>query len=176
MERKPTPPGIHGQGRFKQSEYGMQLREKQKVRRIYGVLEKQFRTYFKMADRKKGVTGEHLLSFLERRLDNVIYRMGFSRSRDEARQMVTHGHFQVNARKVRTPSFLVKVGDEVVLKEKSRKMDRVLDAIETVKRREIPEWLEPDLPNFKGTVTEFPRRENITMEIQEKLIVELYSK
>ena len=154
----------------------MQLREKQKVRRIYGVLEKQFRTYFKMADRKKGVTGEHLLSFLERRLDNVIYRMGFSRSRDEARQMVTHGHFQVNARKVRTPSFLVKVGDEVVLKEKSRKMDRVLDAIETVKRREIPEWLEPDLPNFKGTVTEFPRRENITMEIQEKLIVELYSK
>jgi small subunit ribosomal protein S4 len=177
FERRPYAPGQHGQRRGgKISDYRVQLREKQKVKRIYGVLEKQFRRYYERAEKQKGVTGTNLLILLESRLDNVVYRMGFAASRDQARQLVKHNHFRVNGRKVNIPSFQVKVGDEVEVKESSRKSGPIVEAMETVVRRGVPAWLEVDKENFKGTLKALPNREDLTMPIQEQLIVELYSK
>ena len=176
IKRRSYPPGQHGQGRIKVSDYGVQLREKQKVRRIYGILENQFRGYFEMADRMKGVTGENLLFILERRLDNVAYRLGFATSRTEARQLVRHGHFTLNGRKVNIPSIQAKAGDVLQLREKSRKIASVTESLEGVVRRGIPQWLELDKDACKGVVKAMPVREDITMPIQEQLIVELYSK
>lgn len=176
IKRRSYPPGQHGQGRIKVSDYGVQLREKQKVRRIYGILENQFRGYFAMADRMKGVTGENLLFILERRLDNVAYRLGFAASRDEARQLVRHGHFTLNGRKVNIPSIQVKTGDVLQLREKSRKIAGVAESLEGVVRRGMPQWLELEKDAFKGVIKGLPVREDITMPIQEQLIVELYSK
>ncbi|GFO66226.1 30S ribosomal protein S4 [Geomonas paludis] len=176
IKRRSYPPGQHGQGRIKVSDYGVQLREKQKVRRIYGILENQFRGYFETADRMKGVTGENLLFLLERRLDNVVYRLGFAASRDEARQLVRHSHFTLNGRKANIPSIQVKAGDVIQLREKSRKIAVITESLEAVVRRGIPQWLELDKDAFKGTVKTSPVREDITMPIQEQLIVELYSK
>ena len=176
IKRRNYPPGQHGQGRAKVSDYGVQLREKQKVRRIYGVLEKQFRTYFDKADRMKGVTGENLLVLLERRLDNLVYRLGFASSRLEARQLVKHGHFTINGRKATIPSMLVKTGDVIELREKSRKIARINDSLDSVVRRGVPQWLELEKDAYKGTLKALPVREDITMPIQEQLIVELYSK
>lgn len=176
IKRRSYPPGQHGQGRIKVSDYGVQLREKQKVRRIYGILENQFRGYFETADRMKGVTGENLLFLLERRLDNVVYRLGFATSRDEARQLVRHSHFTLNGRKANIPSIQVKAGDVIQLREKSRKITVINESLEGVVRRGIPQWLELDKDAFKGSIKALPVREDITMPIQEQLIVELYSK
>jgi len=176
LKRRNYPPGQHGQGRTKVSNYGIQLREKQKVRRIYGLLEKQFRGYFEKADRMKGVTGENLLTLLESRLDNVVYRLGFASSRNEARTLVRHGHFTVNNRKVNIPSFQVKAGSSIELREKSRKTACFNESLSAVVRRGVPQWLELDRDNFKGIVKSLPVREDITYPIQEQLIVELYSK
>ncbi|GFO57386.1 30S ribosomal protein S4 [Geomonas sp. Red276] len=176
IKRRSYPPGQHGQGRIKVSDYGVQLREKQKVRRVYGILENQFRGYFEQADRQKGVTGENLLFILERRLDNVVYRLGFASSRTEARQLVRHSHFTLNGRKVNIPSIQVKTGDVIQLREKSRKIAVINESLEAVVRRGMPQWLELDKDTFKGTVKNMPVREDITMPIQEQLIVELYSK
>ena len=175
-DRRNYPPGQHGQSRKKFSDYGTQLREKQKVKRIYGILENQFRNIFKEADRQKGITGETLLALLERRLDNVIYRLGFANSRDEARQLVRHNHFLINQSKVNIPSYLVKPGDVIEIREKSKKIVRVLEALEGVARRGVPQWLELDKDQMKGSMKGLPSREEITLPIQEKLIVELYSK
>lgn len=175
-DRRNYPPGQHGQARKKFSDYGTQLREKQKVKRIYGILENQFRNIFKEADRQKGITGETLLALLERRLDNIVYRLGFANSRDEARQLVRHNHFLVNQSKVNIPSYLVKPGDVIELREKSKKVVRVLEALEGVARRGVPQWLELDKDQMKGSMKGLPAREDITLPIQEKLIVELYSK
>ena len=176
VDRRGYAPGQHGQSRKKLSDYGAQLREKQKVRRIYGLLENQFRITFKKADRQKGITGENLLTLLERRLDNIVYRLGFANSRNEARQLVLHGHFMVNQSKVNVPSCLVKPGDGIELREKSKKVVRILEALEGVARRGVPQWLELDKDQMKGQVKALPNREDITIPIQEKLIVELYSK
>ncbi len=176
IKRRNYPPGQHGQGRAKVSDYGVQLREKQKVRRIYGVLEKQFRSFFEKADRMKGVTGENLLNLLERRLDNTVYRLGFASSRTEARQVIRHGHFTLNGKKVNIPSIQVKVGDVIELRQKSRNVASINESLEGVVRRGIPQWLELDKDAFKGMVKALPIREDITMPIQEQLIVELYSK
>ena len=176
IDRRPYPPGQHGKSRREFSEYGNQLREKQKVKRIYGVLERQFRTYFKKAERRRGITGENLLIFLERRLDNVIYRLGFTSSRNEARQLARHSHFLVNGKKVSIPSYLIKPGDVIQLRDESKKVSRISEALESVARRGIPQWLELDKTNLRGTVKSFPSREDLTMPIQEQLIVELYSK
>ncbi|HWP34285.1 MAG TPA: 30S ribosomal protein S4 [Thermodesulfobacteriota bacterium] len=176
IERRNYPPGQHGQGRVKVSEYGQQLREKQKVKRIYGVLERQFRRYFEAAERMKGITGENLLVLLERRLDNVVYRLGFANSRAEARQLVLHRHFTVNGRTVNIPSYLVKPGDVIELKEKSRKIARILDSLEAVARRGVPQWLDLEKEKFRGTVKALPSRSDLTMPIQEQLVVELYSR
>ena len=176
IKRRNYAPGQHGQSRSKTSSYGIQLREKQKVRRIYGILEQQFRGYFAEADRMKGVTGETLLSLLERRLDNAVYRLGFASSRTESRQLVRHGHFTLNGRKVNIPSIQLKAGDVVVLREKSRKIGSIVDSLDAVVRRGIPQWLELDKDAFTGTLKGLPVREDITTPIQEQLIVELYSK
>ena len=176
IERRNYPPGEHGQARPKFSEYSIQLREKQKLRRIYGVLEGQFRRYFAMADRTRGVTGETLLQLLERRLDNIVYRLGFATSRSEARQLVRHGHFRVNGRKVNVPSYLVRAGDTVTVREKSRAVARITDALELAQRRGVPDWLTIAPETFTGTVKAFPARADLTMPINEKLVVELYSK
>jgi len=176
IERRAYAPGQHGQRRSKQSDYGQQLREKQKVKRVYGLLEKQFRRYFYMADRKKGVTGENLLQLLERRLDNAVYRMGFAVNRTEARHLVRHGHFLVNGRKADVPSTLMSPGDVVEVREKSQEVVRIVESIESVDRRGIPAWLTVERKDFKGEVTTLPSREDIVMPIQEQLIVELYSK
>ena len=177
FERRSYAPGQHGQRRGRKiSDYGIQLREKQKVKRIYGVLEKQFRRYYTRADRQKGITGTNLLILLERRLDNIVYRMGFASSRNQARQVVRHNHFTVNGSKVNIPSYQVKIGDMIEVREKSRKSPFILEAMETVVRREMPSWLEVDGSNFRGIVKEFPNREELTMPINEQLIVELYSK
>ena len=176
IKRRAYPPGQHGQGRTKVTNYGTQLREKQKVRRIYGVLEKQFRGYFEKADRMKGVTGENLLVLLETRLDNVVYRLGFASSRGEARILVRHGHFTVNGRKVNIPSFQVRPGSVIELREKSRSIACFTEALEAVVRRGTPQWLELEKAAFRGVMKTVPVREDITMPIQEQLIVELYSK
>lgn len=176
FERRGYPPGQHGQGRIKFSEYGLQLREKQKIKRIYGLLEKQFRNLFENAERIKGVTGSNLLTMLERRLDNVAYRSGFANSRNEARQLVRHGHFTVNGRRVNIPSFLVDKGDLVEVREKSRAVARIGGALEAVKRREIPQWLELDGAGFKARVRDLPARDDITAQMEERMVVELYSK
>lgn len=177
FERRAFGPGQHGQARFrKQSDYAIQLREKQKVKDMYGMLESQFRLTFDKAERQKGVTGENLLVLLERRLDNTIFRLGFSSSRNQARQLVRHNHILVNGKKVNIPSFLVTTGDKVSLKEKSRTNATVNENLEAVVRRGVPTWLELDKDNYTGNVKALPNREEITMPIQEQLIVELYSK
>jgi small subunit ribosomal protein S4 len=176
FERRGYPPGQHGQGRAKFSSYGVQLREKQKVKRMYGLLEKQFRNFFAKAERKKGITGTNLLIFLERRLDNMIYRLGFANSRNEARQLVLHSHFSVNGHKVNIPSYLVDVGDVIDLREKSRKVAKIGESLEAVARRGVPAWLELDKENYRGRIVALPSREDLTMPIREQLIVELYSK
>jgi small subunit ribosomal protein S4 len=177
FERRPYPPGQHGQRRGgKLSDYKMQLREKQKVKRIYGVLEKQFRRYYYRAEKQKGITGTNLLILLECRLDNVVYRMGFASSRKQARQLIRHNHFLVADKKVNIPSYQVKVGDVIQVREGSQKVPALLEALETVVRRGIPEWMESDKENFRGTLKALPNREELTMPIQEQLIVELYSK
>jgi small subunit ribosomal protein S4 len=177
FERRPYAPGQHGQRRAgKYSDYRVQLREKQKVKRIYGLLEKQFRGYYFRAERQKGITGTNLLILLESRLDNIVYRMGFSSSRNQARQMVTHNHFLVNGREVNVPSYQVKTGDVVEVKEKSRKTPQILEAMETVVRRGIPHWIQVEKGNFNGVLASLPNREELTMPIQEQLIIELYSK
>jgi len=176
IEKRNYPPGVHGQGRTRFSDYGMQLREKQKVKRMYGLLERQFRRTFARASRMKGRSGEQLLLLLERRLDNIVFRMGFATSRSEARQLVRHGHFQVNGRKAMTPSMILKAGWTVSLVEKSRSVARIVGALETVESRSIPQWIEVDKENFTGTLTQMPVREDITLPIDEQLIVELYSR
>jgi small subunit ribosomal protein S4 len=176
IERRNYPPGEHGQGRPKFSEYALQLREKQKVKRMYGVLENQFRLYFQMAERSRGITGEILLQLLERRLDNMIYRMGFATSRAEARQLVRHGHFQVNGRKLNIPSALLKPGDVVGLRERSRNVARVQEALAQAEHRGAPDWLEVNREGFSARVKTLPTRAELTMPINEKLIIELYSK
>lgn len=177
FERRSFAPGQHGQARVRKvSDYAIQLREKQKVRRIYGMLEGQFRKYFEIAERIKGVTGENLLMLLECRLDNVIYRLGYANSRNQGRQLVRHDHIQVNGRKVNIPSFRVSVNDIITLKEKSRNVGAINESLEAVVRRGVPSWLELDKANYKGTVKALPARQEITMPIQEQLIVELYSK
>ncbi|MBW2735178.1 MAG: 30S ribosomal protein S4 [Deltaproteobacteria bacterium] len=175
-ERRAYPPGQHGQGRKRRSDYGEQLREKQKVRRTYGILEKQFRGYYEKANRMKGVTGENLLKLLERRLDNVVYRLGFASTRQEARQLVLHRHFTLNGHKANIPSMLLKPGDVVEVIEKSRKVVKVVEALGAVDRRGVPSWLEVDKEAFKGVFRDMPVREELTMPVREQLIVELYSK
>ena len=176
IERRPYPPGQHGQGRAKFSEYGVQLREKQKVKRMYGLLEADFRHAFKNAAAGKGKTGENLLQTLELRLDNVVFRLGFADTRNEGRQLVRHGHFRINGRKVDVPSYRLRTGDVIELRERSKKVVRIGEALEAVDRRGVPQWLELDKGGFKGTVKTSPSLEDITMPIQEQLIVELYSK
>jgi small subunit ribosomal protein S4 len=176
FERRNYAPGQHGQNRPKASDYGLRLREKQKVKRIYGLLEKPFRNTFEKAERQRGITGENLLVLLERRLDNTVYRLGFANSRNEARQLVRHSHFLVNQSKVNIPSYLVKPGDVIEPNEKSKKMVRILEALEGVARRGIPSWLELDKEQMRGTVKAMPTRQDIDFPVQEKLIVELYSK
>jgi len=176
MEKRNYPPGVHGQKRQKFSTYGIQLREKQKVKRIYGILEKQFRSYFESADRKRGITGENLLQLLERRLDNVVYRLGLASSRKLARQLVRHNHFSLNEKKVNIPSLLVKKGDEVELKLKSIDIMPIHDSLKKMEISHIPAWLGFDQNSLKATVLDFPKREEIAIPIQEQLIVELYSK
>lgn len=175
-DRRNYAPGQHGQRRGKLSDYGIQLREKQKVKRMYGLLEKQFHSYFKKAERQRGITGTSLLVLLERRLDNVVYRLGFANSRIQARLLVRHGHFTVNGRKVNIPSYLVKVGDVIEVKEKKRTISLFAEAMDAVERRGITNWLELEKDNFRGKVKAFPTREELTMPIQEQFIVELYSK
>jgi len=162
--------------RKKLSDYGVQLREKQKLKKMYGLLESQFRNYFKKSDRQKGVTGSNLLIMLERRLDNIVFRLGFANSRAEARQLVMHSHFRINGKKVNIPSYLVSAGSVIEVSEKSRNMARIKESLETVARRGLPQWLELDKANFRGVLKALPTREDLVMPIQEQLIVELYSK
>jgi len=177
FDRRAYPPGQHGERRGRKiSDYGIQLREKQKVKRMYGLSEKQFHLFFERAERLKGVTGTNLLVLLERRLDNVVYRLGFTNSRAQGRQFVLHNHFLINGKKVNIPSFLVKVGDSIEVREGSKKISAIADSLEAVVRRGIPQWLELEKDQYKGVVNGFPVREDITMPIQEQLIVELYSK
>jgi len=177
FERRGYAPGQHGQRRGgKVSDYRVQLREKQKVKRIYGVLEKQFRGYYYRADKHKGITGTNLLMLLESRLDNIAYRMGFAVSRNQARQFIRHNHFSINGKKVNIPSYRVKPGDVLEVKEKSRSLPQLVEAMETVVRRGVPEWIELEKDKFRGTLKALPNREDLTMPIQEQLIVELYSK
>jgi len=176
IERRKYPPGQHGQGRGKLSDYGVQLMEKQKVRKPYGLAEKQFRRYFHEAERRKGVTGEVLLQLLECRLDNVAYRMGFASNRRQARQFITHGHFRVNGRRVTIPSYIVKAQDSVEVAEASRTNSAIQESLEKVEHRGLPTWIEIDSAAFKGRVLHVPSREEIQLPVKEQLIVELYSK
>ena len=176
IDRRAYPPGQHGQARPRASEYRVQLREKQKLKRIYGLMEQQFRNYFKKAEQKTGITGEILLQFLERRLDNAVFRMGFASSRRQARQLVGHKHILVNGKSVDIPSFLVKAGDQIEVKEKSRAIPVVLGAIEVVEAIGIPSWIELDKANFRGTVKQLPGKEDISLPVNEQLVVELYSR
>jgi len=176
IERRNYPPGQHGQGRPRFSDYGVQLREKQKVKRMYGLVEKQFASTVHKASRMKGRAGDNLLQLLERRLDNVVFRLGFATSRAEARQLVRHGHFLVDGRKTTIPSFLTKPGMRITLREKSREVARVVGALEALEGRAVPQWLEIDKANFEGAVKAIPVREDVTLPIEEQLIVELYSR
>lgn len=176
FERRSYPPGQHGQRRTKLSEYAIQLREKQKVKKLYGVSEEQFRLYVKKAEIKKGITGENLLTSLDRRLDDVVFKVGFAASQRQARQLITHRHFLVNGKRVNIPSYEVKQGDVIEVREKSRKTVPIASALEGVKRREMPQWLELDAANFKGIVKALPTRSDITVPIRENLIVEYYSR
>lgn len=176
IERRSYPPGQHGQGRQRISEYSAQLREKQKLRRIYGLQESQFRGVFGRAERRTGITGDHLLKLLECRLDNVVYRLGFASSRKEARQLVNHGHLLVNGRKTDAASYTVKAGDIVEVRPKSREISSVLAALDAVEGRGIPAWLELDRAAFKGTVRGIPTKEEIQLPVNEQLVVELYSR
>ena len=175
FNKRPTAPGQHGAGRKKVSEYGLQLREKQKTKRIYGVQEGQFRHYYEVADRMKGITGENMLSLLERRLDNVVYRLGFAATRLQARQLVSHAHFTVNGRKVDIPSYIVKAGDVIAVRE-NRAKNKYFEQVKTAKAGNMPKWLEGDLEKLEGKVLELPKREDIDTQIAEHMIVELYSK
>ena len=176
FERRGYPPGQHGQGRIKFSEYGLQLREKQKIKRIYSLVERQFRNLFEKAEQMKGVTGANLISMLERRFDNVIYRTGFANSRTEARLLVRQGHFTVNGKKINIPSYLVEKSDQIEVKEKSRSIARILGALEGVKRREVPQWLELDAANWKTQIRDLPSRDDVTAQMEERMVIELYSK
>jgi small subunit ribosomal protein S4 len=176
IDRRNYPPGQHGQGRPRFSDYGLQLREKQKVRRMYGLMESQFARTLHQAVRMKGRSGENLLQLLERRLDNVVFRLGFATSRAEARQLVRHGHFLVNGRKASTPSMQLRPGARVTLREGSRQIARIAGALEALEGRSVPAWLEVDKDKFEGVVKALPSREDITLPIQEQLIVELYSR
>jgi len=176
LERRNYPPGQHGQRRGKFSDYGLQLREKQKIKRMYGLVEKQFKTYFKEADRQKGVTGTNFLVILERRLDNTVYRLGFANSRAQARQVVRHNHFLVNERKVNIPSFLLRPGDVVTVCEGSRQLPSISDALEAMQRRGLPAWLELDKTKYEGIFKTIPTREEMNLPVQEQLVVEFYSK
>ncbi|MBE7051442.1 MAG: 30S ribosomal protein S4 [Ruminococcaceae bacterium] len=176
IDRRAYAPGQHGQGRKKLSEYGLQLREKQKAKRFYGVLEGQFAHYYELAEKKAGVTGENLLQILESRLDNVIYRLGFGLSRAEARQLVVHGHFLVNGKKVDIPSYLVKEGDVITIKETSRSLPKIKAIIEATEGKNIPQWLDLDRNTLQGKVVTLAARSDIDLEVEEHLIVELYSK
>ncbi len=174
--RRAYAPGQHGAQKKKLSEYGIQLREKQKAKRFYGILESQFRKYFEMANRKKGITGELLLQILESRLDNVVYRMGFGTTRAEARQLVTHGHFEINGKRVNIPSYLVKPGEAIAVSDKSKKSVRFKEILDVTGSKVVPKWLEVDQENLKGKMVALPAREDIDLQVQEHLIVELYSK
>lgn len=176
VNKRQYAPGQHGQGRKKLSEYGIQLREKQKAKRYYGVLESQFAKYFEMAEKKNGITGENLLTILESRLDNVVYRLGFAVSRPEARQLVKHGHFTVNGKKVDIPSYLIKEGDVIAIKEGSRSLAKIKAVLEQTDSKVIPEWLDLDKNTSSAKVLRLANREDIDLEIAEHLIVELYSK
>lgn len=176
FERRSYPPGQHGQRRTKLSDFGLQLREKQKVKRIYGLLERQFRKYFDTANSQKGMTGANLLRRLELRLDNAVYRLGFADSRKEARQLVLHNHFLLNGKKVNIPNTILRVNDEISVKTKSQKGVTILRAMENVKKREIPDWLELNPAEFKGKVKYLPERQQITLPVEENLVVELYSR
>jgi small subunit ribosomal protein S4 len=176
FDRRPYPSGQHGQRRTKVTEYGIRLREKQKVRRIYGVLERQFRRYFAEADRVKGVTGENLLALLERRLDSVCYRIGFAATRSDGRQLVRHGHVKVNGKVVSIPSYLVKPNDTITVHDRSKELSRLTQSLEAVERRGVPEWLELDKGTQTAKVRSNPVREAITLPIREQLIVEFYSR
>ena len=176
IERRAYPPGVHGQGRVRFSDYGVQLREKQKVKRMYGLLEKQFRRTFFQASSMKGLAGENLLMLLERRLDNVVFRLGFATSRNEARQLIKHGHFTVNGKKVSTPSILVRPGWKIGLRERSKNVARITAALEALEGRSLPQWLEIEPTASEGEVKQMPVREDITLPIDEQLIVELYSR
>ena len=176
-ERRSYPPGQHGQARRKKrSDYGEQLREKQKVKRIYGIAERQFRGYFFKAARMKGIAGENLIQLLERRLDNVAYRMGFASDHAEARQLVRHGHFTVNGKKVNIPSYLVRVNDVIQVRESSQKIAKINEALAAVDRRGVPQWIALDKEAFRGQISQLPTREDVTLPIREQLIIELYSK
>jgi small subunit ribosomal protein S4 len=176
IERRNYPPGAHGQARTRFSEFALRLREKQKLKRIYGLLEKQFSQYFEMAERMAGITGENLLVLLERRLDNVVYRLGFSSSLAQARQLVLHGHIEVNGRVVTIPSYLLEVGQVVSINEKSRQKKVIVEAIELAQRRGVPSWMSLEREQFRGSLRSLPARSDLTMPISEKLIVEHYSR
>lgn len=176
FDRRPYPPGQHGQQRLKFSEFALQLREKQKTKRYYGVYEKQFQKYFHEADRLRGVTGTELLKLLETRLDNVVYSLGYAASRREARHLVKHNHFTINGKRVNIPSYNVEKGDVVEVRESSRQMTKIMASIESVKKREIPAWLEADHGAYKGTIKDMPSRENVTLPVEENMIVEYYSR
>ncbi len=177
FDRRGYPPGQHGERRGRKlSDYGIQLREKQKVKRMYGLSENQFHLFFMRADHQKGVTGTNLLVLLERRLDNVVYRLGFTNSRAQARQLVRHKHFLVNGKRVDIPSFLVKIGDTVEVREKSKKIQALQDSLDAVVRRGVPQWLDLEKDSMKGSIKAYPLRDELTMPMQEQLIVELYSK
>lgn len=177
VERRPDQvPGEHGLRRPKFSEFGIRLREKQKVRRIYGLTERQFRRYFERASRVKGITGELLISFLERRLDNVVFRLGFAGSRNEARVIVRYGHILINGRKLDIPSYQTKLGDVIAVKDRSQKLDRINKSLEILARRGLPDWLELEKENYKGIIKRLPQRIDVTFPIEEQLIVEFYSR
>ena len=176
LDRRSTVPGQHGAANKKMKEYGMQMREKQKAKRYYGVLERQFKNYFEEADRKEGMTGENLLKLLERRLDNVVYRMGMAESRKEARQLVLHAHFLLNGKKVSIPSMLVRVGDEITIAPASKDLTKIKELVECIDTKISPKWLEVDKENIKAKVIALPEREDIDFPFEEQLIVELYSK
>ncbi len=176
FDRRPYPPGQHGQSRLKFSEFALQLREKQKAKRYYGLSEKQFRRYFELADQSKEITGTKLLKFLELRLDNVVYTLGFANSRREARQMISHNHFLINGKRVNIASYIVKKGDVIEVAQKSREMNKVLSAIQAVARRTVPSWLDANHAGFKGTVKDLPTRDEVTIPVEESMIVEYYSR